>query len=265
MTAIACIGHLTNDVVAGGAPRPGGGVFYSARALARIGADARVAASCSAEDREHLVPPLEAFGLPVTWYESGTTTRYSFHYEGDRRIMSQDAVGEPWSAERALEAVADAEWIHVGALTRSDFPPDVLAALATDDRKLLVDAQGLVRTPDLGPLRTDGNIGTALHHVSILKLNDEEAETLLGTADPLDLHAIGMPEVILTLGSEGSYVITRAGIEHVPARVVVGPVDPTGAGDTYSAAYLTARAAGRTPSEAANEATLTVAAFLSGD
>ena len=35
MTAIAVIGHLTRDVVAGGEPRPGGGVFYAARALAR--------------------------------------------------------------------------------------------------------------------------------------------------------------------------------------------------------------------------------------
>jgi sugar/nucleoside kinase (ribokinase family) len=148
---------------------------------------------------------------------------------------------------------------------RSDFPPETLAAIANGGRRVLVDAQGLVRRPDLGPLRTDGNIGDALHHVNILKLNDEEAETLVGTAQPDDLHAIDLPEVILTLGSRGCYVITRRSIDHVPARPVVGPVDPTGAGDTFSAAYLTARVSGLEPADAADRATIDVAAFLSGD
>lgn len=265
MTAVACIGHLARDVVAGAPPRPGGAVFYSARALAQIEADARIAASCALEDREQLLPPLEAFGLPVTWYESAATTRYSFHYEGERRIMSQDAVGDPWTAKRAVDGVDDARWVHIGALVRSDFPTDTLSALAANGRKLLVDAQGLVRTPELGPLRTDERIGDALRHVTILKLNESEAVTLVGSADPEALQALGVPEVILTLGSHGSVVIAGSEIERVPARVVVGPVDPTGAGDTFSAAYLTARARGLEPGAAADRATVAVAAFLSAD
>jgi sugar/nucleoside kinase (ribokinase family) len=265
VTLIATIGHLARDVVADASPRPGGAVFFSARALARIAADAKVAASCAEDDREQLLPSLEAFGLPVAWYESPTTAGYSFHYEGDRRIMRQDAVGEPWSAERALAAVGSAAWVHVGALVRSDFPPDTLAALANGGRKLLVDAQGLVRTPALGPLRTDGEVGDVLRHVAILKLNDEEAETLVGSAEPEALRRLGVPEVILTLGSQGSFVITADLIEHVPASPIAGAVDPTGAGDTFSAAYLTARAVELTPIEAAKRATLEVADFLSGD
>ncbi|MBA2740471.1 MAG: carbohydrate kinase [Actinobacteria bacterium] len=262
MTAIASIGHLTRDVVANGASRPGGTVFYSARALAQLDADARIVASCSALDRDELVPRLEAFGLPVTWRASHTTARYSFHYEGDRRIMRQDAVGEPWGAAEAAAAASEAEWILVGALNRSDFSPDVLATLARGGAKLLVDGQGLVRLPELGPLRTDGNIGSALEHVSILKLDSEEAETLVGSADPSALQSLGVPEVILTLGSQGSVVITADEIAPIPARVVVGTVDPTGAGDTFSAAYLNARAAGAAPVAAADRATVAVAAFL---
>jgi sugar/nucleoside kinase (ribokinase family) len=265
MTTIASLGNVASDVVGDAAPRPGGAVFYAAHAFARIGAPARIAASCAAADRDALIPPLEALGLPFVWRESATTARYRFYYEGERRIMRQEGVGDPWDPAATLAAVGDAEWVHVGALTRSDFPPETLAALAEDSRRVLVDAQGLVRRPDIGPLRTDGDIGDALHHVTILKLNDEEAETLLGSAQPEDLHALDVPEVILTLGSRGSYVITRRSIEHVPARPVVGPVDPTGAGDTFSAAYLTARASGMEPAEAADRATIDVAAFLSGD
>jgi sugar/nucleoside kinase (ribokinase family) len=264
MTEIAVLGNLTSDVVANAEPRPGGAVFYSARALARIGADARVAVSCARDDWAVLAPRVESFPLPVAWYESPTTTAYSFHYDGDRRIMRQEAVGEPWSPARAVEAVQDARWVHVGALVRTDFPEETLAALAGDGRRLLVDAQGLVRRPDLGALQTDGEIGDVLAHVHILKLNDEEAETLVGSAEPEALAKLGVPEVLLTLGSQGAFVITAGDIARVPAEEVEGAVDPTGAGDTFSAAYLTARSRGADPVEAARSATETVSAFLAG-
>ncbi len=262
MSSLAVIGNLTRDVVAGGEPRPGGGVFWSTRALARLGGEADVSAACSAADRPALLPALEAFGLPVTWYESSATTAYSFHYEGDRRIMWQDAVGDPWAPDRAVAAAGDAEWVNVCALTRTDFPAATLAALAAGGRQLLVDLQGLVRTAAIGPLHTDEHIGDVLHHVEVLKLNDEEAETLVGSADPEHLRGLGVPEVVLTLGSQGAWVVTPDLIEHVPAVPVEGPVDPTGAGDTYSVTYIVQRVAGAEPVEAARVAAATVSAFL---
>lgn len=265
MTAIAAIGHISRDVVAGSAPRPGGGVFYGARALARLGADARIAASCAADDRSLLYRPLEALGLPVTWRESTTTTAYTFHYEGERRIMWLEAVGDPWTTTQAVDAAGDAEWVSVCALTRTDFSSETLSALADGGRRLLVDAQGLVRKPLIGLLRTDGDIGDALHHVEILKLDDEEATTLVGNADPERLQALGVPEILLTLGPSGSFVITRNVVQHVPAVDIDRSVDPTGAGDTYAASYLAQRAVGAAPVEAARAAATTVAAFLGGD
>ena len=62
--------------------------------------------------------------------------------------MWQDAVGDPWTPDQAVEAAADATWIDVCALTRTDFPPATLAALDPGGRQLLVDLQGLVRTAD---------------------------------------------------------------------------------------------------------------------
>ena len=262
MSGLAIVGNLSRDVVAGADPRPGGGVFWSTRAVSRLGADAVVTAACSAADRATLVPPLEAFGIPVSWIESSTTTAYSFHYEGDRRIMWQEAVGDPWSADSAVAAVGDAEWVNVCALTRTDFPPETLAALAGGGRMLLVDLQGLVRTATVGPLQTDRHIGDVLKHMEVLKLNDEEAETLVGSAEPHALQTLGVPEVILTLGSAGAWVITPEATEHVPAVPVDGPVDPTGAGDAYSVTYVVQRLAGAEPVEAARVAAETVSAFL---
>jgi sugar/nucleoside kinase (ribokinase family) len=177
--------------------------------------------------------------------------------------MYQTAVGDPWSPEQALEAVADAHSVHVGALTRTDFPEPTLAALARAGRIVLVDAQGLVRTPLLGPLQTDAHIGDVLGHVTILKLNEEEAEALSGRSDPEAMRALGVPEVLLTLGSKGAFVVTPDRVEHVPALGMPAVPDPTGAGDTFSAAYLAARAHGADAVEAARRATETVGAFLS--
>lgn len=262
MTSIAALGHLTRDAVDGAPPRPGGGVFYATRALARLGADAHVEAACSAEHRGELVPPLEAFGLPTIWHASSTTAEYSFHYEGDRRIMWQDAVGDPWTPGQAIAAAGAAMWVDVCALTRTDFPSETLGALAQDERRLLVDLQGLVRTATIGPLHTDEHIGDVLRHVEVLKLNDEEAETLVGSAEPEKLLDLGVPEVILTLGSHGAWVVTPSLVEHVPSVRVGGEVDPTGAGDTYSVTYIVQRASGAEPVEAARVAAATVSEFL---
>ncbi len=262
MTSIAAIGHLSRDVVAGAPPRPGGPVLYSARALSAAGADARISASCAREHRDELLPEVEALGLPVRWFESSATTAYSFHYEGDRRIMRQDAVGDPWSVTQALEAAGDAGWVHVGALVRGDFSTETLASLAAGGRMLLLDAQGLVRAPAIGPLRMESSLAGELDHVTILKVDEQEARILTGSADPEALQVLRVPEVLLTLGSRGSYVLVDGTLERIPARQVAGPVDPTGAGDTFAATYLAARARGLRAVESAHEATAAVAAFL---
>ena len=263
MTALAAVGPLALDSVAGAPRRPGGAVLYAARAFARLGADAHVAVSCAAADRPLLRPALETLGLPVRWRESSTTAAYSFRYEGDQRSMRQDAVADPWTPEEAVAAVGDAAWVHVGALVRSDFAPETLAALASG-RSVLVDAQGLVRTPALGPLRMDDEIGAALDGPAILKLNDEEAEILTGSTEPVRLRELGVPEVLLTLGSRGAVVVTRERAEAVPAVQIDGSLDPTGAGDVFAAAYLVARARGAEPVEAARSAASAVAAVLGG-
>lgn len=262
MSRIAAIGNLSVDVVANQPPRPGGTAFFSAHALAQLGASARIAVSCAPRDRP-LFRSLETLALPLRWHESPHTTAFRFRYSRTgNRIMRLEAVGGPWAARDAVDAVGDADWVHVGALLRTDFRRATLQALAAD-RKLLVDGQGLVRTTRLGPLRRDGQIGDVLQFLTILKLDAEEATLLVGDADPESLTALNVPEVLLTLGSRGAAVITRSRIDGVPAANVDDVRDPTGAGDTFSAGYLAARADGAEPVEAARRATQVVGEFLS--
>ena len=149
VSRIALVGNLAVDRVAGGPPRPGGGVYWAARAAAHVGADAVVVTRCAPADRDVALAPLEAFGFPVISVDAAETTAFSFHYEGDHRVMNVDAVGDDWSTSDlsgwAAPALADAEWVQVAGLLRSHFPTETVEALARDGRRLLLDAQGSLR------------------------------------------------------------------------------------------------------------------------
>jgi sugar/nucleoside kinase (ribokinase family) len=262
---LAVIGNLTSDRVEGGPPRPGGGPFHAARALRLLARPAVLAVRCAARDRATLLPPLVSFGVPVTWRESSSTASFSFHYEGDRRLMEVEALGDPWTAEDVRgwvgSAVRGCEWVHVSALAQSDFPAETLAELARGHRVSL-DGQGLVRPARIGPLVLAAVADPAsLRHVSFLKLNEEEA-AVLGVEDVESALRTGVPEIVVTLGARGSLVYAGGSVERVPPRLAASGRDPTGAGDAFTAAYLSGRASGRPPIAAARYAGGLVAGLL---
>ena len=260
------IGHLARDVIAGAAPRIGGAPWYAGRAFHTLGHDAVLFAKCGADDRARFQRRLATLGLPATLAVGGETTSFSFTYDAEgNRTMIVDAIGEPWRTDEPQGMLLQrVDWLHVAPLLRSDFDAAALERLGLG-RRLMLDAQGLVRVPALGPLQLDADYDPALlRHVSILKASEEEARALVGEPDPDALAELGVPEIVLTLGSAGSVVIVRGKAEHVPARPAGHEADPTGAGDGFSAAYLAARAEGHAPASAARRATALVAALLMG-
>jgi sugar/nucleoside kinase (ribokinase family) len=279
--ALAVIGPLSRDVVDGGGSRPslsagrgqlgcprsqpriGGGPWYAARALRAMRQEAIVVAKCGGPERRSYLQRLAALGLPVSLAAGGETTSFAFSYDPDgRREMRVEAIGETWregdEPERALRRV---EWVHVAPLLRDDFAPETLERIARR-RRVLLDGHGLVRARRLGQLVVDGDFDRALlRHVSILKLAEEEAQAILGHGELEELRALGVPEIVVTFGAGGSLVLTR----DAAARLVAQPVggDPTGAGDAFSVAYLSARAGGHRPVSAARRASALVSALLS--
>jgi sugar/nucleoside kinase (ribokinase family) len=257
------IGPLARDVVDGCAERIGGGPWYAARALRALQQEAIVVAKCGEPERRSYLRRLAALGLPVTLAAAGETTSFSFRYDAEgHREMRVDAIGEPWSEgdepERALRRI---EWVHVAPLLRGDFPPETLERIARR-RRLLLDGHGLVRARRLGALTLDPDFDrTLLRHVSVLKLSEEEAHAILGGGELEELRELGVAEVVVTFGAGGSLVLTRDSAVRVPARPARG--DPTGAGDAFSVAYLSARAGGHRPISAARRASALVSALLS--
>jgi sugar/nucleoside kinase (ribokinase family) len=259
---LAVVGNLSRDLVDGGPPRVGGPPFWAARALRALETPSVVIAKCAAADRALLVRPLVALGIPVLWLGGASTAAFSIRYEGDRREMTVDGIGDPWSP-RDVRKLGDARWIHVGALAQSDFPPETLAELAAGRRRILFDGQGLVRPPTTGPLELHGNYDPeVLRHVTVLKLAEEEAQALVGEPDEAALRALEVPEIVVTLGSRGSLVYADGRLERVATQAVGGAVDPTGAGDAFAVAYLAARAGGHAPVPSARRAGALVTGLL---
>ena len=262
MPRLAVVGNLSRDLVDGGPPRVGGPPFWAARALRALETPALVVAKCAGADRALLMRPLVALGVPVLWLGGSSTAAFSIRYEGDRREMTVDGIGDSWSP-KDVRKLGDARWIHVGALAQSDFPAATLAELASGRRRILFDGQGLVRPARTGPLELHADFDPeVLRHVSVLKLAEEEAQALVGEPDEAALRALGVPEIIVTLGSRGSLVYADGQLERVATRAVGGPVDPTGAGDAFAVAYMAARAGGHAPVASARRAGALVTGLL---
>jgi sugar/nucleoside kinase (ribokinase family) len=250
---IGLLGNLSRDLAPGAPPRPGGGALHGARALQRLRVPARVVTRCAAADCELLLPPLVRLGTPVRFVPGTATAAFSYSYEGERRTMSIDALGDTWRAGDVPELRA--RWVHVAPLSRGEWPAETLARLARGYRVSL-DGQGLVRPPRVGPLELDDDFDRdLLRHVWVLKLADEEAE-VIG-----DVGGLRVREVVVTHGSRGSTVHWGGASEFVPARAV--DADPTGAGDAFATAYIVGRNAGFNPVGAARRATAVVASLLS--
>jgi sugar/nucleoside kinase (ribokinase family) len=254
---IGVVGLIARDLVDGAPPRLGGGGWYCARALAVLGQRAVVATKYAPEDHR-LAAPLYGLGLEVAWQPAAETATFALTNRGDRRDVAIEAVGEAFTPDEVLgwvgSALGKAAWVHLPALSRADFPPETVAALAPG-RTISFDGQGLVRPGRTGPVvRDPGYDPAVLEHVGVLKLSEAEAELV-------DLDALAVPEVLVTLGSRGVAVRADGREERVATRPLDG-IDPTGAGDAFGAAYLVARSGGQGPFEAARSATAVVRGLL---
>jgi sugar/nucleoside kinase (ribokinase family) len=266
MRRLGVVGLTALDLVDGGPPRVGGAPYYGARALRFLGHPAVVATKFAERDRA-AVAPLFRLGIPVEAGPASSTISFRIDHEAEGRRLAIESLGDPWTREEArgwvAGALAGANYLHAGALTRADFPPETLATLSTG-RILSFDGQGLVRPSRTGKLVLDADFDRdVLRHVDILKLGEEEAGALGIGHDEQSLGSLGVPEVVLTLARRGAILYADGLAEHVPTRPLEG-IDSTGAGDQFMAAYVSYRRLGHAPASAARCATDAVYALLAG-
>lgn len=255
------IANLALDRVDGGDWSPGGCPTFAQPAFAVTGASGALITSCGVEDQA-LFADVFADGTDVQLIAAAQTTRFDIDYTGDDRTMVLHSIGHTWTPADVAHVHIGSEWVHLAPLTRSDFPPETVAALARDHR-VSYDGQGLVRRPQTGPLQVDaGYDPELLRHLSVLKLADDEAVIVGGGAGDAELaQRLGVPEIIFSHGSKGAALYCGGEMTHLaPRQVCVGNV--TGAGDSLMAAYIVARHRGHAPVQATREAMTVVETVL---
>lgn len=264
MPKIAVAGNVAVDRIDGEPPSPGGCPSFAALALRMLSREGQILTRYAHADRSLFEPVLSTLGVPVTTLAASSTNGFGFKYEGEHRTMTVDAIGQPWSPTDAEALDSDVAWVHVAPLLRSDFPPEALAALAGDGRVVSYDGQGLVRVPEMGPMKVDAAFDPALlEPISVLKLAEDEAVVVAnGPFEERHARILGTREILVTYGSEGCTLYVDGSGRHVPAAWPVLGVQTTGAGDVFMVGYVAARSDGEEPVAAARLASELVAHML---
>jgi HAD superfamily hydrolase (TIGR01549 family) len=245
--------------------RLGGAPFFAATALRMAGCPAVILTRGGAPA---LRAPLHGLGFMVIEGPETATCISEMVLSPDGACAdSFVAFGDPFTPTDVegwmAPALAEADAIVCGAQWRDDFPEATLAALARIGRPIYLDGQGPLRLPELGPLRLAGPLHrSALRHVAVLKLAEEEADAALGGIDPAAAQALGVPVVVVTLGARGAVLLVDGSATEVPVVPVPDLADAVGAGDAFLALMAAAGVDGAAPLEAARFACDATAAFL---
>ena len=259
MKDICCIGHITKDKIV--TPNrtvymAGGPSFYFSYAINQLPKDVTfsLVTAMDPTEKEPVEKMLKA-GIDVSMNASRNTVFFENIYGENQNERKQRvlAKADPFTIQQ-LEHV-DAKVFHLGSLLADDFPTEVVEYLSSKGR-VSIDVQGYlreVRDEKVYPIDWKEKL-KVLKHTYYLKVNETEMETITGLKDAHEaaklIHAWGVTEVIITLGSEGSLVYVDDKFYEIPAYPPHEVVDATGCGDTYSAGYLYKRLQGATPTEA---------------
>lgn len=267
--SIAVIGSTTKDRIiiekrCKDYSQVGGGVYYSAMALAALGAEVIAIPLLAKKDAE-LLDTLKHPKISVhpVWTAETTTYVLRFPHETmdvcEKKLLAT-ATGFTWSTTIA-DQINAASAIHVSPLSPKEFGPTFYKTLRGNFKGLIsLDGQGFVRgeLPDVEQFLP----GT----VDILKCDDTEILQLTRcTTEEAAVKTIstwGISEILVTRASRGSTLYYSGEVRHIPATPPLKIVDATGCGDAYIAGYVHHRTQGHAPVDCAQFASRVAARNL---
>ena len=251
---IAIIGHLTRDIADDGYTI-GGAVSYSGLTARRLGAEVTVLTRAHPDDVRILEDAgVQVFNLPTDVY----TTFLNVYYK-EIRTQQILSVAGPIMASDVPPEVYDADMLLLAPVAQEVDPTFVQHAR----NKLAATPQGWMREwDDRGrvfaiPWYSSGRILPYLDSIIFSDLD------LIGDMSILPTIIDTVPLVAITKAAKGCvlyYHGQRCRVHTRPAR----EVDATGAGDTFTAAFLVEIMNGKSPIEAAYFANVTASLSIEG-
>lgn len=253
MFDICSIGHITRDkiVTPGNTVYMAGGTsFYMTYGMSHLPRKVSYQLVTKVgEESKADMDKIRSLGFDTVCYPSQRTVFFENIYGADSNDRKQRvrSKADPFTLDDVKPL--QAKVFHLGSLLADDFSPEVVEALA-EKGTVSIDAQGYLREvvgEEVRPVEWK-DMKRVLRSTGILKLNESEMQTIVGSNDPYEvgkqLAAYGVGEVVITLGSYGSVIYADGKPHDIPAYKPKKLVDATGCGDTYSTGYLWCRTQG---------------------
>lgn len=254
------VGHLAHDLIEGGGWRWGGGVYYGARACARLGMIGcvwTVLPDKATQSAQELPQELRWESLERG---SALTTFENTYDEEGARVQRVRARGPSLVARRAQVSRGDEEdegalWVLAPLLDELEVEPWVALARERGATFVALLAQGLCRQvagDGLVSAREDHDWIDHLEGVELVVLSEED----LGADEEVLARLVAKTKrVAYTRGAAGARLYEDGALL---GTVGVWPVDevidPTGAGDVFGAVLASRLAQGQPIWAAASEA-----------
>ena len=251
---LAIIGHLTRDILEDGYAI-GGAVSYSGVTARRLGADVTVLTRANPDD----VRFLEDEGIHVINLPTDVYTTFLNVYYKDIRTQQIISVAAPIMAADVPSEVYEADMLLLAPVAQEVDP--TIAQFVKN--KLAATPQGWMREWDQKgrvyaiPWYSSGRILPFLDNIIFSDLD------LIGDMSILPTIIDTVPLAAITKAAKGCvlyYHGRRCQVHTRPAR----EVDATGAGDTFTAAFLVELMNGKSPIEAAYFANVTASLSIEG-
>lgn len=225
------VGHVTKDLLPNNKSTTGGTVTYASVVAKQLGWHPVVVTAADAE----FVPP--EYLTDVEWHVLPSPVTTTFHnqydYEGNRR-QTVSAIARVITAVDIPAHRRQAAIVHLCPLTQ-ELTPEITTAFTSS--QLMSTPQGWMRQWDdqgivsLGDWRGANDILPKLT-AAVISLEDIEGQWTIAEA-----WATRIPILVVTLGEEGCIVLHQGRREVIPPRPA-HPIDPTGAGDVFAAAFF---------------------------
>ncbi len=227
----------------------GGGATNAAAALARLGLKVKTLTKLGNDhDAEFILRELRQYGVENicmnrSKHHTDSATLISSQKDKNRVILVFKEASRDLSVSDCNLTAPNTQWIYLGSLMGKSF----LAA-----KKIVQNAKKkniyILFNPSLYLAQKGKSyLKSILSATTILVLNKEEAQAVLGTKNPnrvfllQQLQKLGPPRVIITDGKKRMYALQRKGQEKImysllPPHVKI--VDTAGAGDAFTAGFL---------------------------
>lgn len=224
----------------------GGPPTYVSVAAAKLGAKVSVVSKVGEDFSNSYVEWLKNNGIDLSGLKrikGDPTTQFIIKYQKNGSRKLQLKARAPSIFVNDLPENLHAKAVHIAPIA-GELPEKTVTELRKDASILSLDPQGFVRSFD-----SKGNVSlrhwkgrAVLEQADLFKSSLNEIEIIAGTnklkVAMRKISEYGVKVVIVTLGKKGCTLFFDGKFSSIPAYRSERVVDPTGAGDAFSGAFL---------------------------